>query len=353
MKTHHFNYDISLDVEQLLTRAAVQPEKFRGKTIFVTGGTGFFGIWLLLALLNIKQAVNDEMRIIVLSRSPERFLETYKQYDQLHKIEYLKSDITTFRLNQTKVNYLFHMAATNASETYEGVDQLSKLEMLYEGTKNVLEQCGDSLENVLYTSSGVAYGINKSKLILESDYSGPDTLQIGSSLSLGKLVAEYLITYYAKKNNFSYSIARCFAFAGQYLPLDLHYAFGNFINGALNQEDLTVRGNGEDIRSYLYVADAVAWLLRLIAAPDNQIYNVGSEHAISIKALAEKVAHKSSNKTKVKVLGIAGNEGNFQRTSYIPSNSKIKENYDGIAEWTTIDEMISKMLSPLSKFSKQ
>jgi hypothetical protein len=47
---------------------------------------------------------------------------------------------------------------------------------------------------------------------------------------------------------------------------------------------------------------------------------------------------------------MASNEGNFQRTSYIPSNSKIRENYGGIAEWTTIDEMISKMLSPLSKF---
>ena len=348
MKIHRFNYDISYDVEQLILRSAVKVESFRGKTILVTGGTGFFGIWMLLAWLRIKQTLNDEMRIIVISRSPENFIQTYKQYAQLKNVEYIKSDITKFKLNQTKVNYLIHMAATNAIETFGGVDQLSKLEMLYEGTKNVLEQCGDSLEKVLYTSSGVAYGINKNVLMQENDHTGPDTLQLGSSLSLGKLVAEYLITYYAEKNNFSYSIARCFAFAGQYLPLDLHYAFGNFVDSALNREKIIVRGSGEDIRSYLYVGDAVGWLIRLLAAPDNQIYNVGSENAISIKSLAEKIAQKSGKNTEVQVQGITTNEGNFLRSSYLPSNSKIKTNYDGISEWTTIDEIINKMLSPLN-----
>ena len=60
------------------------------------------------------------------------------------------------------------MATTNANETFRGHDQLDKIEMLYEGTKNILSQCGYSLEKVLFTSSGVAYGVNNNNKICEN-----------------------------------------------------------------------------------------------------------------------------------------------------------------------------------------
>lgn len=345
MKLSHFDYDISSDVERLIQRSGVDPEIFRGKTVFVTGGTGFFGVWLLSALLSIQKKLNGDLRLITLSRSPEQFVKTYPRHDFASHVEFVKGDVRNFKLDGVRVTHLVHMAATNASETYAGEDQLNKLDMLYVGTRNVLDQCGGSLESVLFTSSGVAYGVNNNALISESDHSGPDTTQTGSALGIGKIVAEYLIAYHAERFGYNYAIARCFAFAGQHLPLELHYAFGNFIGNVLNAENIVIRSDGQYLRSYLYVGDAIAWMLRLLSAPNNQIYNVGSPQPITIENLARKIAAQASHPVEVLVQGRPTEVGNFQRTSYVPDIGKITATYPGLTEWTSLDEIIGKMLS--------
>jgi nucleoside-diphosphate-sugar epimerase len=262
-------------------------------------------------------------------------------------VEFMMGDIRTFFLGDLEPNCLIHMATTNADETFAGEDQLNKLETLYQGTKNVLEQCGPALKKVLFTSSGVAYGNNNGGVYSESDSTAPDTRDAGSALGIGKLTAEYLVAYYAKKFGYTYSVARCFAFAGQYLPLDLHYAFGNFIMDALEGRDIVVRGDGLDQRSYLYVGDAVAWLLKLLAEPANDIYNVGSEVPVSIGDLARKVARRSNMTAGVATLLGKQDAGNFRRMSYIPSTRKIMQAYPCLAEWTTLDQVIDRMLAPI------
>jgi len=98
------------------------------------------------------------------------------------------------------------------------------------------------------------------------------------------------------------------------------------------------------MRSYLYVADAVAWLLRMVIEPKNGVYNVGSEIPISIESLAQKVCEVVNPKLGVEILGKVDVEGNFNRRSYTPSTKKIRSHYAGLSEWTKIDEVIKKML---------
>ena len=77
MSNIHYKYDISFDILQLIERSNIDIEALRGKKIFVTGGTGFFGVWFLAALIQIKKSLNGNLQIISLSRSPEKFLQTY------------------------------------------------------------------------------------------------------------------------------------------------------------------------------------------------------------------------------------------------------------------------------------
>ena len=235
------------------------------------------------------------------------------------------------------------MATTNASETFSGEDQLAKIELLFEGTKNILKQCGPTLEKVLFTSSGVAYGINNKNRTSESDFSGPNTIDTGSALGIGKLTAEYLVSYFAKKYGYKYSIARCFSFAGQFLPLELHYAFGNFINDFLNNNKIRVRGDGQDIRSYLYIGDAIAWLIKLLEDPNDSIYNVGSEIEVKIEDLARKIASYKAG-LEVVIEGDSKQGDNFNRPSYMPDTNKIKSNYPNLIEWTALEDIVEKML---------
>ena len=343
MKRPQCNYDISQDVESSIRRSGIHAESLRGKTVFITGGTGFFGIWMISALLSIKHRLGGDLRLILLSRSPEKFLQAHADQHFERWVEFVRGDVRDFKLNRAqRVTHLVHMATTNADETFAGEDQLKKLNVLYEGTLNLLEQCGESLESALFTSSGVAYGVSRNALISECELTAPDTTDLGAALSLGKLVAEYLVAYHAVKFGYSYSIARCFAFGGQHLPLDIHYAFGNFIRDALDGKDIEIRGDGQDVRSYLYIGDATAWLLRLLVEPNNQIYNVGSSQAVSIESLARKIA--SQVPVNVTIQGRRSEVGNFRRSFYVPSTDKIAGAYPGLAEWTPLEETISKML---------
>jgi len=344
MTPQHFKYDIASDVEQAIERSGVALEGFRGKTVLLTGGTGFFGIWMLLAFVQMKQILEGDLRILVVSRDPESFLKKHPQYHFDQHVEFIHSDVKNLTLADVQVTHLVHMATTNAGETFAGEDQLQKLDLLYLGTRNVLEQCGAKLEKVLFTSSGVAYGRSLSELITEETPSALDTTSTGSALGLGKLNAEYLMAYYAEKLGYSYSIARCFSFAGQYLPLDLHYAMGNFIANAVAKQNILIKGDGKAVRSYLYVGDALAWLLRLLAEPHNQIFNVGSEKSMTMHELAKKVAHVAGHSKLINVLGQSQEIGNFKRDTYLPSVRKITTTYSGLREWTTVEESIQKML---------
>lgn len=346
MQTLCSDYDISADVDALIERSGVDAGRLAGKTVLVTGGTGFFGLWVLSALVRLRQRLQGDLRILALSRRPDEFLVAYPHAGLSAAVEFITGDIVTARLEpHLRVTHLVHMATTRASETFHGEDQLRKLDLLYRGTRNILEQCGESLESVLFTSSGVAYGAGAGgQSIAETDRTGPDARDPGSALALGKLAAEYLVAYFSKQLGYRYSIARCFAFAGQFLPLDLHYAFGNFIRDAMLGKDIVIRGDGKDVRSYLFVGDAIAWLLGLLADPRDDLFNVGSSVPVSIEALARQVSARAERPVGVLIEGGESQAGNFRRTSYVPSTEKIRAEYSRLQEWTPLDAVIDKML---------
>jgi UDP-glucuronate decarboxylase len=342
MKHYHFNYDIASDVAIMVQRSGLNLQSLRGKRVLITGGTGFFGVWLLSALSFIKRSLGGEFHIYVITRSSANVFKNAAWSGFLAEVELIQGDVRDVKFLADGITHLVHMATTNASETFAGEDQLNKFNVLYEGTRNVLEQCTDSLESVLFTSSGVAYGKNQCEKIVESELGNIDTTELGSALALGKLTAEYLVANYATRLHYKFSIARCFSFAGQYLPLNLHYAFGNFIKNAQDRRDIIVLGDGLDKRSYLYIGDAVAWLLRMMSEPKNQIVNVGSERSVSMKELAVLIARRAG--VGVQIKGMSSEIGNFKRSSYVPSTLKARQLYPGLKEWTPLETIIRKML---------
>jgi dTDP-glucose 4,6-dehydratase len=116
-------------------------------------------------------------------------------------------------------------------------------------------------------------------------------------------------------------IARCFAFVGPHLPLDAHFAIGNFIRDAMKGELIKVK-NGSPYRSYLYAADLAIWLWTILfKGAACRPYNVGSDQEITIADLAQTVVSTLGGS----VLTLTPSE-NVSASRYVPSvNRAIQE----------------------------
>jgi len=338
-------YDIKEDVALAIARAGADFPSLKGKRILVTGGTGFFGVWMLTALVQVMESLKGDLEIAVITRDSRSFLGHNPQFNLSPNLRFLNGDIRSINLAGESFSHLIHMATTRANETFSKERQINKIDLLYAGTRNLLEQLGSDLEVVLFTSSGVVYGVpSADSAIHESKLTRPDNLQADSALAYGKLLAEYLVSYFSGEFGYKYNIARCFSFLGQGLPLDIHYAAGNFIADAVNSRPIRVLGSGQECRSFMYIGDALAWLLRLLVEPTNDAYNLGSEKVMTVLELAQIVAAVAGKPDQVEVLGQKLLEGNFRRQFYVPSTRKIRSQFSSLEEWTTDSEAFGKVL---------
>jgi dTDP-glucose 4,6-dehydratase len=216
---------------------------------------------------------------------------------------------------------------------------------IVEGTRRALEFAGHcKAKRFLLISSGAVYGKQPSDLShVPEDYSGaPDSTQPASAYGEAKRLAELLCSICQEEYGIETTIARCFAFVGPYLNLDIHYAVGNFIRDALSGGSIQVSGDGTLYRSYLYAADLAIWLWKiLLRGMPGEAYNVGSEDAITIMDLAYQVAAYFPNSPKV-VIAESPVPGQFSER-YVPSIKNAREGL-GLNSWINLKEALRRTI---------
>jgi nucleoside-diphosphate-sugar epimerase len=265
----------------------------RNQRIFITGGTGFFGCWLVESFVHINSALNLNAHATILTRNPVGFAAKCPHLAADPAITLLSGDVRDFTFPEGDFRFVIH-AATDASARQAAEAPLDMLTTILAGTQRTLEfAASHGTCRFLLTSSGAVYGKQPCDIThLPESYTGaPDPLDPASVYSEGKRASELMCALFHKTAGIECAIARCWAFSGPHLPLDAHFAIGNFIGDVLAGRPIRIAGDGTPRRSYLYAADLAIWLwTMLFRAPSLIPINVGSSHDVSILELAKTVA---------------------------------------------------------------
>ena len=304
---------------------------------FITGATGVFGGWFIEYFNWVHARSLGEPMVTILSRRPHSF-----HFKFLHSII---GDIKDFVHPETSFEYLLHLAAPSARDTFEGMSDVAKLEQLYLGTKRVLE-ASEALvrKRSLIASSGAIYGgfpAQHTMPISEKNRTAPLSSEIGIGLALGKRISEFLCQDAVRETDCDLSIARLFSFVGPGLPVDIHYAIGNFLEKAVRGEDIVITGDGKPSRSYMFLGDMVYWLLTILfngkAGAD---YNVGSTRNITMSDLAQTIKKIVNPDIEISVLGKSNRTpGNPINYYYVPDTTKAQKSL-GLKELTSLNEAL-------------
>jgi len=298
------------------------------KKLLFIGGTGFLGKSFFDYLNSSKFKKKEIFEIIILSRRK-------KKISSKIKISFINKNIVNLKSIPVTDYIIYAANSKNDKENIDGV--LNFKSLLNEKHKKT---------KILFTSSGAVYGkINKIKKIKESDLVSIQNVQKFKgykrkyAISKIKMEKEFKII---SKNGFNVSVARLFSFVGNRILKNKNFAITNLINQAKNKNIKVIKLNDtKDVyRGYMESNELIKWLFKILirSNKDFNIYNVGSDEAITIENLA-KLIGKKFNKTIYK----KKRKNNKDVDYYVPSILKAKKDLN-LNINIKIDNSINKLL---------
>lgn len=330
------------DLKMIEDRTLPLWDEMRGQRIFITGGTGFFGCWLVESFCHVNETLQLGAQATVLTRDPDGFQRKCPHLSGNPALALLRGDVRSFEFPAGEFRYVIH-AATETGAPQGTEAPLELVSTIVEGTTRTLEFAAHhGTKAFLLTSSGAVYGKQPSNMthVPETYLGGPDPLDAASDYAEGKRLAEQLCLQYTRKYGIGAKIARCWAFCGPHLPLDEHFAIGNFIGDVLAGRPIGIKGDGTPRRSYLYAADLAVWLwMILLRAPELVPINVGSAQDISILELAQIVAATLKPDAEIRVAQQP--RSGLAPARYVPSVVRAREVLS-LDAWTSLEESIRR-----------
>jgi nucleoside-diphosphate-sugar epimerase len=315
---------LARDLDLVLTQTRGLWDDLRGARVLITGGTGFFGCWLLESLLWADARFELNASVAVLTRNAGAFSLKAPHLAKHRAVTLHEGDVRTFGWDGGRLSHVVH-AGTDTVRPQSRDDRLRVFDTIVEGTRRALdvaERAGAS--RFIMTSTGAVYGRQPAEVshLTEEHPGSPDPTAPQQAGAEAKRAAEMLCAIYAG-GPLHTTIARCFAFVGPYLPLDTHLAVGNFIAAALDGAPIRIAGDGTPVRSYMYAADLAAWLWTILLRGERgRAYNVGSEDPISIAETARAVAEAAGGPVDVLIARTPTAQQPAER--YVPSTQRAR-----------------------------
>ena len=335
---------LASDLDEILEESADDLRSLRGTRVLVTGASGFVGRWLTETLTWAHDRMDLGLRLELLCRNPGALGRRLVSHPC---VRLTAADVRTLAPEALgHVDAVIH-TATAASAALNAQRPTEMIDTIVDGTRRVLAVARHSGSvPFLFTSSGAVYGpLPPTIEAVAEDYrGGPDPLDPGYAYHEAKRMAELLCSIAAREHATAVKVARLFAFVGPHLPIDAHFAVGNFMRDRIGGQPINVLGDGTTVRSYLYAGDMTAWLLAVLVRGETaRAYNVGSQEAVAIESLAEMVAASGPDgPVPVRVARVAAPGAPVDR--YVPSTERIRTEL-GVRERVGLDEGLARTLA--------
>ena len=273
-------------------------EKLKDKSIMITGACGLIGSFLVDVLMQRNSLYHDNITVIAYDFKEEFIHNRFNSYLDNPNFKYICQDVNLPLEYSDKVDYIMHLAS-NAHPALFKTDPVGTIKANIIGLLNLLNFAKEKgVSRVLYTSTGEVYGeIENINEFSENDlgFVNPDLAR--SCYPNSKRCAETLCVSFTEQYGISTVIARPSHVYGPTFTNNDSRVYAEFIRNVLNNENITLRSPGNQVRSYTYVADAVSALLYiLLFGEDKNAYNIAnSDSVLSIREMAELIA-KFGNK---------------------------------------------------------
>lgn len=315
------------------------------KKVLITGGAGFIGSHLAERLVNEGHTVTVIDDLSTGCRENIQPLLKKKNFRFYHNTIFNR---LLMRWLISRCDIVYHLAAS-VGVRYIIENPLKSLKINVRGTEIILDLCSRYRKKVLLASTSEIYGKNDKQPLKEEDDRILGSTHIYRwSYSCSKAMDEFLALAFYKEKALPVIIARFFNICGPRQTGRYGMVIPRFVQQALKNEPITVYGDGQQVRSFTYIDDAVEAIVRLEnhAEATGQIFNVGSRESITILELARTIKDLASSKSEIVHIPYEeAYETGFEDMRYrVPDISKIA-NLTGYEPQTSLEQMLRGIIA--------
>lgn len=345
------------DLERIAGSGQIAWEKLNNKTVLITGATGLIGSLLVKALIYAGEERGLKIRVLAVVRSEEKAKQVFGAFWQENLVPVVCDVCVPIRIEEP-VHYIFHTASVTASREF--VERpVETIFTTLKGTENLLELAKEKqAESMVYLSSMEAYGVTDPQHITvrETDYGYIDPLQVRSSYSEGKRMAEGICAAYAHEYQVPVKTARLAQTFGAGIAQSENRVFAQFAHSILEGTDIVLHTDGSKAHCYCYTSDAVLGLLTVLLNGKNaEAYNISNEATFgTIREMAEMLVERYPQSGSRLVFDIPEDSSQF---GYAPTSRMLicseKLNALGWKAEVDLPEMFDRLMRSMQSWKKK
>ncbi len=261
--------------------------------IVITGGAGFIGTHL------VEKFLEKSHNVIVVDNLLTGLKANLDNFTKSKNFSFIDLDVQNHIQIDGEVDYVLHLASAASPKAYTD-NPINTLKAGSIGTINTLGLAKAKHAKYLLTSTSEVYGDPEISPQPESYWGRVNPNGVRSMYDEAKRFAEAAVSSYNRIYNIDSRIVRLFNTYGPKMKINDGRVVTNFIVQALNGEDITIYGKGNQTRSFCYVSDTVAGIIKAMDSESNEVFNIGNPNEITILQLAETIIQLTESNSGVK-----------------------------------------------------